>query len=101
MPVVESEFSSITINGETSIATIEFNNVNNLILAYILRGNISRRTVLAARGIGNGQEGGTPNAPLVRLNLAPQQLRMVPGDDGGVRTPPGLLGITEWARPGR
>jgi len=101
MAIVEIEFSRIVIDGEASAATIEFNDANNLILAYILRGNINRRTVIAARGTGRGQENGTPRQPEIRLNLAPQQLRMIPGDDGGVQMPPGLVAIAEWVRPGR
>jgi len=101
MPIVEREFSRVTIAGETSIATVEFNDANNLILAYILRGNIARRTYIEARGTGRGRENGTPRQQLVRLNLAPQQLRMIPGDDGGVQFPPGLVAAVEWVRAGR
>ena len=101
MAIVQVEFSRIVIDGETGNATVEYNDVTNLILAYILTGVASRRRTLAARGTGSGTDSIPAGSPFVRLNLASQGLQMIPGDDGGVRTPPGLVGIAEWVRPGR
>jgi len=101
MPIVEREYSRVTIDGETSTALIEYNDANDKILALILRGDINRRTLIGARGTGSGTANGNPRQPEIRLPLASQNLNMIPGDEGELKTPPGLIGVTEWIRPGR